>query len=117
MSNYSVLYWPVRKYKESVTDCTNFRVGIGYPLNAIFNKSSAAAEMGVRLALATIDMSRKVGSFCAPFHGGAGSPSNTMWPGTRPSFLPNGILIHSAAWPQQTENWGLCPFWGELGHI
>ena len=34
--------------------------------------------MGDRLA--TIDMDRK-GGCCAPF-GGAGSPSNTMWPGT-----------------------------------
>jgi len=28
--------------------------------------------------------------------GGAGSPSNTMWPGPRPTSVPNGILIHLA---------------------
>ena len=45
---------------------------------------------------------------------GAGSPSNTMSLGTRPTSLPIGILIHPAIWPQQTwaKNWGLCPFGG-----
>jgi len=41
---------------------------------------------------------------------GAWSPSNTMSPGTRPTSIPSGILIHT--WPQWTwaENWeGLCP--------
>jgi len=46
--------------------------------------------------------------------GGAGSPSNTMWPGPTPTYLRSGILIHPAVWPQQTwaKNWGegLCPF-------
>ena len=47
------------------------------------NKSLAVAEMGDHLA--TIDIGRKVGGCCAPFRGGgAGSPSNTMSPGTRP---------------------------------
>jgi len=32
--------------------------------------------------------------------GGAGSPSNTMWPGTRPTSVPSGTLIHLAVWPQ-----------------
>jgi len=31
---------------------------------------------------------------CAPFRGGGGSPSNTMWP--RPSSTPSGILIRLA---------------------
>jgi len=32
--------------------------------------------------------------------------------GSRSTFLPSGILIHSAIWLQQlwAENWGLCPF-------
>jgi len=51
--------------------------------------------------------------------GGAGSPSNTMWPGPRPTSLPGGILIHPAVWPQQTwaKNWGgIAPLGeGELG--
>jgi len=51
-----------------------------------------------------------------PFLGrGAGSPSNTMSLGPRAAFVPSGIFIHPAVWPQQTraENWGLCPFFGE----
>jgi len=60
-------------------------------------------------------MGRKLG---APFpfgEGGAGSPSNTMLLGLRPTSLPNGILIHPAIWPQQiwAENWGLRPLLGE----
>ena len=46
--------------------------------------------------------------------GGAGSPSNTVWPGLRPTSIPSCILIHPTVWPQQT--WpifrGLCPFGG-----
>jgi len=68
--------------------------------------------MGDRLA--TIHVGRKVGACCAHFRWGAGSPSNTMSPGPRPTSVPSGILIHSAVWPEQTwtENWGLCPLWG-----
>ena len=36
---------------------------------------------------------------CAPFFGGAGSPSNTMWPGTRPTTTPSFVLIHPTVWP------------------
>jgi len=52
---------------------------------------------------------RKVGVLC-PLVGGAGSPSNTMYPGPRSTSLPSSILIHSAVWPQQTwaKNWGSC---------
>jgi len=31
---------------------------------------------------------------------GAGSPSNTESPGLRPTFVPSGILMHPAIWPQ-----------------
>ena len=71
------------------------------------DKSSAVEEMGDRLA--TIDMGRKLGQALPPFWGGgAGSPSNTMSLGPRPTSLPSGILIHPAIWQQQTwaENWG-----------
>ena len=40
------------------------------------------------------------GGCCAPF-GSSGSLSNTMWPETRPTFVPSGILIHPALWPQR----------------
>jgi len=60
----------------------------------IDNKSSAVAEMRDRLA--TIGMGPKWGGAAV----GAGSPSNTMWPGPRPTSLPTGIFIHPAVWPQ-----------------
>ena len=54
---------------------------------------------------------------CAPFlRRGAGSPSNTISLGPRPTSLPSGV--HPAIWPAQiwAENWGLCPVGeGELG--
>ena len=34
---------------------------------------------------------RRWGGCCAPFAGGAGSPSNTMWPGPRSISAPSGI--------------------------
>jgi len=47
---------------------------------------------------------------CAPFPGGAGSPSNTMSLGPRPTSLPSGVLIHrQQIW---AENWGAGPLWG-----
>jgi len=54
-----------------------------------------------------------------PLWGVAGSPSNTMWPGLRPTSIPSGILIHPAVWPfghdrhgpKTVEGWRLlCPF-------
>ena len=59
------------------------------------NKTSAVAEMGERLN--TIDMGRKVGEVAVPLSvGGAGSPSNTMSPGPRPTSALSGILIPPA---------------------
>jgi len=52
--------------------------------------------------LLTIDIGQKQRGCCAPF-GGAGSPSNTMWPGPKPSSMPSFILIHPTAWPQNTN--------------
>jgi len=38
-----------------------------------------------------------------PFWGwGTGSPSNTMWPGPRPTSLPSFILISETVWSQYT---------------
>jgi len=44
--------------------------------------------------------------------GGGWSPSNTMWPGPRPTSVPSGILIHPAIWPRHGPKIGreLCPF-------
>jgi len=57
----------------------------------------------------------KIFGLCFLFWGrGAGSPSSTMWPASKPTSIPSGVLIHPAIWPQQiwAENWGLCPFEG-----
>jgi len=50
------------------------------------------------------------------FRGGAGSPSNTMWPGPTPTSIPSGILILLAVPPQQTwakNSGGACAPLGE----
>ena len=56
-----------------------------------FNKSSAVAEMGDRLA--TIGMGRKWGGAAVGGWVPTGSPSNTMWTGPRPTSLPSGISV------------------------
>jgi len=35
-----------------------------------------------------------------PFPCGNWVPSNTMWPGPRPTSVSGGILIHATVWPQ-----------------
>jgi len=60
--------------------------------SAMKYKSSAIAEMGDRLA--TTGMGRKWGGAAVEGWVPTGSPSNTMWPGPRPTLLPSGILIH-----------------------
>jgi len=67
----------------------------------IFYECSAVAEMGGRLA--TIDMGRKLGAAPRFFGGGARFPSNTMWPGPRPTCVPSFIVIHPTVWPQYTN--------------
>ena len=69
-------------------------------------KSSAAAEMGDRLA--TIDMGRELGRVVPAFFlgggGGAGSPSNTMWPGPMPiPVCQVSHFIRPTVWPQYTN--------------
>ena len=74
------------------------------------NKSSAVAEMGDR-GHNTHGLKR--GGLLCPFHGGAGSPSNTVWPGPTSTSVPSGVFIHPAVWPQRTlaGNWGVAvPF-------
>ena len=60
------------------------------------DKCSAIAEMGDCLSI--IDMGRKLGAVL--FLWGAESKCNTVWPGLRPTFVPSGIVIHSAVWTQ-----------------
>jgi len=52
---------------------------------------------------ATADMAQKLGG-CASFgQGEVGSPSNTMWPGPRPTSMPSFIVIHPTVWLQYTN--------------
>ena len=45
----------------------------------------------------------KSGGLLCPFWGrGAGSPSNIISLGPRPTSVPSGILIHPTVWPQYT---------------
>ena len=71
-----------------------------FPTTYYLNKSFAVAEMGDRLA--TTNMGRKVGAAVPLSMGEAGFPFNTMSPGSRPTSLPSGILIHPTVWPQYT---------------
>jgi len=64
------------------------------------NKSSAVAGMGD--GLATIDMGRKPGADVPPFRE-SWVPSNTTWPGPRPTFIPSRTSIHPTVWPQYTN--------------
>ena len=53
--------------------------------------------------LATTD-APKIGGLCPGlWGGGAWSPSNTMWPWLRPTYIPSFILIHPTIWPQYTN--------------
>ena len=45
----------------------------------------------------------KSGGCCAPFRGGAGSPSNTRSLASSPTTVSSGILIHQTVWPQYTN--------------
>jgi len=52
--------------------------------------------------LATMDVGQKLE--VVPLWGGrAGSPSNTMWPRTRPNCVASFILICPTVWPQYTN--------------
>jgi len=47
---------------------------------------------------------KKLGRAAVPLWvGGAGSPSNTVSRGPRPTSVPSGILIHETIWPQYTR--------------
>jgi len=62
-------------------------------VNIFSNKSSAVAEMG--------DHGQKDGrGCCAPFTGGAGFPSNRIWPEEKSTSVPSDVFIHPAARPQ-----------------
>jgi len=67
-------------------------------LNARLYNSSAVAEICDRGH--NRHMGRKGGAALPLSLGGAGSQSNTMWPGPRSTYVPSGVFIHPALWPQ-----------------
>ena len=73
------------------------------------NKSSEVAEMGDH---GHNRHGPKIASRCALSLGAAGSPSNTMSSGPRPTSMQSGTLVHPAIWPQLTcaKSWGCAPF-------
>ena len=90
--------------KTASTETPTSRLGVlagKVNLYGIHKKCSAVGEIGDRLATIDRPMGRKLGG-SAPL-GGAGSPSNTMWPGPRPTSVPSGILIHSTICLQHTN--------------
>ena len=88
-------------------------VGLG-PGHIVLDRDPAPLPKGHSPQFsADVDVAKRLA--LPPFWGGrAGSASNTMSLGSRPTFLLSGILIHPAIWPQQiwAENWGggLCRF-------
>ena len=68
--------------------------------------------------LVTTGMRRKLGG-CPFVGGGAGSPSNIVPPGPRPTSVPSRLHLDSSSRLTTTDmadNWGLCPCGGgELG--
>jgi len=46
-------------------------------------------------------MGRKLG--VCPLGRGSWAPSNTMWPGPKPTCMPSFFLIHPTVWPQYTK--------------
>ena len=52
--------------------------------------------------LATTDIGLKVGAAVSLLWG-SWVPSNTLWPGPRPTSVTSGTLIHPTIWPQYTN--------------
>ena len=65
--------------------------------------TSIPSDILIRAAIWQQQIWAEIGRLC-PFEGeGAGSPSNTSWPGPRSTCTPSFILIHPTVWPQYTN--------------
>ena len=80
----------------------------GSPSNTVWSEPTRPRPTSILSGILT-DINRhgpkiRGGSWLCPFSGGgAGSPCNTMWPGTRPTSMRSFILIHPVVWPQYTN--------------
>jgi len=100
--------WPQETYAENCGLCPPLFVGRWVPI--LHKVAWAETYLHTKWHLspsshsATTDMARKLGG-CAHFIGGwgAGSQSNTMWSGPRPTCMPSFILIRPTVWPQYTN--------------
>ena len=63
------------------------------PLGPRPNSTASSWHLDSSSRLAIQDIGRKLGKLCS-FGGRAGSPSNKMWPWSRPTSMPSFILIH-----------------------
>jgi len=84
-----------------------------WPRAEVYHRTKWHLDPSSRLA--TTNMGQNLGGALLLFRRGAGSPSNTKWPGPRRTSISSCIFINPAVFPQQTwaENWGLCLFWGD----
>jgi len=90
---------------DTVITSLQFRVseqwlsGLRMPTTECYNELSSCWDG--RPDRARAKWAEKCGQLCHfLWGGGAGSPFNTMSPGARPTYVPCGILIHPAVWPQ-----------------
>jgi len=99
--------WPPQTWAENWGCCAPLGEGLGPHLTHCRLYRSLLPYTKWHLNpcshLATIDMGRKLGGHSQFWGGEAGSSSNTMWPGTRPTSVPSFMLIHQTVWPQYTN--------------
>ena len=67
----------------------------GFPSNTVVwaEATSVRSDILIYAAYGRNGYGPKIGGLCPFGGGGAGSPSNTVWPGLRPTCLPSFILI------------------------
>jgi len=109
---YQVASWSIQPFGGLATIDMGQKLGGAVPFLRGTGSLSNIKSLGPRPTkwhlspsshLATTDIGRKMGVLCRFREGGAGSPSNTMWPRPRSTCLLSYILIHSTVWPQYTN--------------
>jgi len=77
--------------------------GARFPSHNIVWTTSVPNGILIHSAVWPQYMAEMWGLLCPPpffWGGGPGSPSNIMWPWSRPTSVPSFILIHSTVWTQ-----------------
>ena len=75
------------------------------PMTAVSRKKTRAQQLPIWATIWPLQTWAKKGRAAVPLLGreGAGSPSNTMWPGVRPTCVPSDMLIHPTVWPRYRQ--------------